>query len=211
MLRQLRIGIKNGLYVLITLLFLIMLKVFFRIQIVGRENIDRHEEYIAVARHRSYWDIPAVSVAVGILTRVQYISRKGLMHGIPVVQSIIQTFSTIIDRENFGRNDLRKVLAAMKQHRIIGLFPEGTTRGRVDAKAGIIHFARLSGKRILPVNIVATGPYPPNYPFRFPRLTVSIGESFTVSDLQTDEIDGRTRAEQHRQMSERLMLRVDNA
>ncbi|MCK5827351.1 1-acyl-sn-glycerol-3-phosphate acyltransferase [Candidatus Bipolaricaulota bacterium] len=180
-------------------------------KVVGRENIHEHEEYIAVARHRSYWDIPVVTVAIGVVTRVHYISRNGLMRGIPVVQSIIKMFSTIIDRENFSRNDFRKVLTAMKQHRIIGLFPEGTTRAGVDAKAGAIHFARLSGKRILPVNIKATGPYPPNYPFQFPRLTVSIGKSFAISDLQADEIDGRTRAEQHRQMSDQLMLRVDNA
>jgi len=69
----------------------------------------------------------------------------------------------------------------------------------------------LSGKRILPVNIMASGPYPPTYPGRFPRLTVRIGESFQISDLQTDEPDGWTRAEQQSQMRERLMLRVDNA
>jgi len=211
LLGHLRIGIKNGLYSLIALFFLVMLKVFFRMQVVGRENIHENEEYIAIARHRSYWDIPAVTVGIGVVTRVHYISRNGLMRGVPVVHSIIKMFSTIIDRENFSRNDFRKVLTAMKQHRIIGLFPEGTTGASVDAKAGAIHFARLSGKRILPVNIKATGPYPPNYPFRFPRLTVSIGESFAISDLQADETDGRTRAEQHRQMSEQLMLRVDNA
>lgn len=208
---HLRVGIKNGLYSLIALFFLGILKVIFRVQVVGRENIRERDEYIAVARHRSYWDIPVVTVAIGVSTRVHYISRNGLMRGVPIVQSVIRMYSTIIDRENFGRNDFRKVLTAMKQHRIVGLFPEGTTRGRVDAKAGAIHFARLSSKRILPVNIKATGPYPPKYPFRFPRLTVSIGEPFSISDLQADGGDGETRAEQHRRMSEQLMLRVDNA
>jgi 1-acyl-sn-glycerol-3-phosphate acyltransferase len=188
-----------------------MLKIFFRIRILGRENINKQAEYIVVARHRSYWDPPVLTVALGALNPVHYISRTGLMRRVPVVQSIIRTFSTIIDREDFSRDDFRRVLTAMKQHQIIGLFPEGTTRAQVDAKAGVIHFARLSGKRILPVNIMSSGPYPPNYPFRFPQLTVSIGESFTVSDLQADETDGKTRAEQHRQMSEQLMLRVDNA
>jgi len=99
----------------------------------------------------------------------------------------------------------------MKRERLIGLFPEGTTRDQVDAKAGVIHFARLSGKRILPVNISYSGRYPPKYPFRFPRLTVSIGESFAVSELYDDESDANSRAEQYKQMSEQLMLRVDNA
>lgn len=188
-----------------------MLKVFFRIRVQGRENISKQAEYIAVARHRSYWDPPALTVALGIFNPVHYISRKGLMRGAPLVQSIIRTFSTVIDRDHFSRDDFRRVLAAMKQHQIIVLFPEGTTQEQADAKVGVIHFARLSGKRILPVNIIATGPYPPNYPFQFPRLTISIGESFTVEDLHNAENDELTRTEQYQQMSERLMFRVDNA
>ncbi len=211
MLGRLRIGTKNGLYAIIVILCLVALKVFFRIQIRGRENIDKHGEYIAVARHRSYWDIPVFAVSFGIFDRVHFISRKGLMHGNPLVQPIIRAFSTIIDREDFGRSDFRRMLAAMKRERLIGLFPEGTTRRQVDAKAGAIRFAKLTGKRILPVNIIATGPYPPNYPFRFPRLTVSIGESFTVSDLRIDENDESTRTEQYQRMNEQLMIRVDCA
>ncbi|MCK4571022.1 1-acyl-sn-glycerol-3-phosphate acyltransferase [Candidatus Bipolaricaulota bacterium] len=211
MLGRLRIGIKNGLYTVIAILCLVALKILFRIRIRGRENIDKRGEYIAVARHRSYWDIPVFTVAFGISNRVHFISRKGLMHGNPLVQPLIRMFSTIIDRENFNRSDFRRMLAAMKRERLIGLFPEGTTQGQVDAKAGVIHFAKLTGKRILPVNIIATGSYPPNHPFRFPRLTVSIGESFVVSDLQVDENDESTRAEQYQQMSEQLMLRVDYA
>lgn len=211
MLGQIRVGIKNGLYGLIALFLLVVLKIFFCIRIEGRQNIDKDEGYIVIARHRSYWDIPVVTAAIGVRTRVHYISRKGLMRGIPVVKSIIRAFSTMIDRENFSRNDFRKVMAAMEKYRIVGLFPEGTTRGRVDAKAGTIHFARLSGKRILPVNIMASGPYPPKYPVRFPRLTVRIGESFSISDLQTGGPDHSTRSEQQSEMTEQLMRRVDNA
>jgi 1-acyl-sn-glycerol-3-phosphate acyltransferase len=208
---RLRIGIKNGLYALIVMLLFVAVKLLFRIRILGREHVGKRAEYIAVARHRSYWDIPVFAVAFGAFHRVHFISRKGLMHGNPLVQPLLRTFSTIIDRENFGREDFRKMLTAMKQERLIGMFPEGTTRARVDAKAGAIHFAKLSGKRILPVNITSSGSYPPRHPFAFPRLTVSIGESFDVSDLHDPECDARTRSEQYQRMSEQLMLRVDNA
>jgi 1-acyl-sn-glycerol-3-phosphate acyltransferase len=211
LLGRLRIGTKNGLYALITLLCYAALKMFFRIRIIGRENIGRDDGYIAVARHRSYWDIPVMAVAIGIRRRVHFISRKGLMRGNLLIQPIIRTFSTIIDRENFGRGDFRKMLAAMKQERLIGIFPEGTTKERVDAKAGAVRFAQLTGKRILPVNIVSDGPYPPEYPFRFPRLTVSVGVPFDVSELNREEPDTESRAERYQRMSEELMLRVDNA
>ena len=211
MLGRLKIGTKNGLYFLCVALCLVALKVLFRIQIRGQQHIVKGAEYIVVARHRSYWDSPVLAVAVGLSNRMHFISRKGLMRGNPVLQPIIRIFSTVIDRENFGRSDFRKVVAAMKRERLIGLFPEGTTQEHVEAKTGVIHFAKLSGKQILPVNIISKGPYPPNYPFRFPRLTVSIGESLSISELSIEESDADTRAKQYKQMSEQLMLRVDNA
>jgi len=103
------------------------------------------------------------------------------------------------------------MLAAMKGERLIGLFPEGTTRAEVDAKAGAVHFAQLTGKRILPVNIQSDGPYPPEYPFKLPRLSVSIGEPFDVSDLAVAVGEEATRSEKIQRMSEQLMVRVDNA
>jgi hypothetical protein len=72
-----------------------------------------------------------------------------------------------------------------------------------------VYFASAAGKRILPINIQADGPYPPKYPFRFPRVTVSIGAPITPSELE-GAADGR-RAEKLRDMSERLMERVDQA
>jgi len=189
----------------------VALKVFFRIRVRGRQNVDKSAEYIAVARHRSYWDIPVLIVTLGVFNRVHFIARKGLMRGNFLIQRIIRAFSTIIDRESFGKDDFLRMLTAMKNERLIGLFPEGTIRDQSDAKVGVIHFAKLSGKRILPVNISGAGPYPPKYPFRFPRLTVTIGESFTASELCDDKSAANTRAEQYQQMSEQLMLRVDNA
>ncbi len=210
MLGQLRIGIKNGLYAIIAVLCFVALKVFFRVQVRGRHHIHESGEYIAIARHRSYWDIPVLAIAVGIFTRVHFIARKGLMRGNPIVQPVIRTFATIIDRDNFSRGDFRKMLEAMRRERIIGLFPEGTTKKQVDAKTGAVHFAKLTGKQFLPVNITSRGPYPPEYPFRFPRLTVSIGEPFSVDDICVDD-ETRSRTERYQLMSEQVMLRVDNA
>jgi 1-acyl-sn-glycerol-3-phosphate acyltransferase len=208
---RLRNGIRNGLYVAIVLISCLVLKVLFRIRVNGRDNIKANGEYIAVARHRSFWDALVLAVSVGVSNRVHFIARTGLLHSNPLVQPIIRSFSTIINRESFSRDDFRRMLEAMKRERIIGLFPEGTTRERVDAKAGAVHFAQLTGKLILPINITAVGPYPPHYPFKFPRLTASIGEPFDVSELSVDETSGQTRAEKYQKMSEQLMRRVDNA
>jgi len=133
------------------------------------------------------------------------------MKGNPIAKLAIRAYSTIINRDRFSKVDFRRVLEACKRERLIGLFPEGTTRHRVDAKAGAIRFAALANKLLLPVNIQPTGPYPPEYPFRYPRVTVSIGEAFSVADLEDGVGDGKSRADVNKTMSVRLMERVDTA
>ena len=211
MLRRLRIGLKNGIYSLTTWVFFALTKALFRLRVVGRENVKRGGSYIAVARHRSYWDIPLMVAALGARNRIHFIARRGLMRGNPIARIAIRGYSTIIDRERFSKIDFRKVLEACKRERLVGLFPEGTTKRDVDAKAGAVRFASLANKLLLPVNIKPRGPYPPEYPFRYPRVIVSIGTAFSVGDLQAEIGDAKTRSDQHRMMSMRLMERVDTA
>ena len=202
---------KNFFYAVAVFLFWIAVKPLFRFRVTGRENLKPDGQYIAVARHRSYWDIPLVAAAFGVVNKIHFIARKGLLKDNRLVRPILRTYTTIIDRENFGRDDFRRMLASMKRERLIGLFPEGTTRHQTDAKAGAVHFASLTNKELLPVNISAEGSYPPKYPFGFPKVTVSIGKPFSVESLAAEGSASGTRSEQVREMSERLMSRVDNA
>ena len=209
MARRLGIALKNGLYTVCVVLAHVVLRILFRLRIEGRSNVSRGEGYIVVARHRSYWDIPMVTAALGATNRLHFIARKGLMKSNPLVQPLIRAYSTVIDREHFGLADFRQMLDAVRQKRLVFIFPEGTTRQRVDAKGGAVYFASVTGKRILPINIRAVGPYPPKYPFQFPRVTVSIGAPIAVADLEGEGV-GR-RSEKLRDMSERLMEKVDCA
>jgi len=194
-----------------TWLLYVVLKLLFRLRVVGRENVKPDGSYVVVARHRSYWDAPFMAVALGARNRIQFIARRGLMKGNPILRFLIRGFSTIIDRDNFAKSDFRRLQQAFERERLIGLFPEGTTKKRVDAKTGAFRFAEMTKKEILPVNIKADGPYPPEYPLRYPRVIVSIGKPFPVADLEGDGPSGDGRVARHRRMSERLMERVDTA
>jgi 1-acyl-sn-glycerol-3-phosphate acyltransferase len=209
--RRLKSGLKTGIYSITTWTLLGLLRLLFRFRVVGRENVKRDGSYIAIARHRSYWDIPMMAAALGVRNPVHFIARRGLMKGNPIVRLAIRAYATIIDRENFGKDDFRKMLTAIRRERVIGLFPEGTTKRQVDAKAGAVHFASLAEKEFLPLNIRAIGPYPPRYPFRFPQVVVSIGSPFPVSELDGDGSSSEARSERYRRMSLRLMERVDTA
>jgi len=172
--------------------------------------VEAGNGYIAVARHRSYWDILILVVALGWRNRVHFIARKGLLRNL-FLNPLVRVFTTVIDREHFSKTDLRRVLAAVSRERIIGIFPEGTTRKRVRSKSGVIHFAKRAGKALLPVNILTSGPYPPHYPFHFPQITVSVGKPFHVSELEVEQNEDRQHPERYRELSEQLMKRVDAA
>ncbi len=209
MARRLGTALKNTVYTLFVAFAHVVLRILFRLRIQGRSNVSSKEGYIAVARHRSYWDIPIVAAALGATNRIHFIARKGLMKSNPLVQPLIRAYSTIIDREKFGVADFRRMLDAVRQKRLVFIFPEGTTRQRVDARGGAVYFASAAGKRILPINIRAVGPYPPKYPFQFPRVVVSIGAPIAPVDLESEQ--GSRRSEKLRDMSERLMEMVDSA
>lgn len=204
-------GLKNGIYSTLTILSAVILRTAFRLRVRGRQNLKPTGEYIIVARHRSYWDVFVLATAIGVFRRIHFIARKGLMRSNPLAQSVVRAFSTIIDRESFGRSDFREMLQAIRRERLVAIFPEGTTKRSVDAKVGAVRFAALAKKEILPVNISAEGPYPPKYPFRFPKLTVSIGTPFSADELAAEDGGQDTRAERTQAMSQELMVRVDNA
>jgi len=210
LIRRLKGLFKDGFYALLCVILTLIAKVLFRLRVKGREMVEQRSSYIAIARHRSYWDIPFLATALGWRNRVHFIARKGLLRH-PIFNPLIKLYATAIDRERFSKTDLRQTLKALKQERLIGIFPEGTTRRRVDPKAGAIHFARLTGKKLLPVNIQANGPYPPRYPFRFPQVTITIGRPFALSELDDGTAKADTRAEHYRQLSRQLMERVDTA
>jgi 1-acyl-sn-glycerol-3-phosphate acyltransferase len=172
--------------------------------------IRRNHGYIAVARHRSYWDIPILVAALGWPNRIHFVARKGLSRKMPLLAPMMQLYTTVIDRDNFRLADYRRLREAVRRERLIGIFPEGTTRRRVDPKAGAVHFARLSGKPLLPIRIRARGPYPPKFPVRFPQVTVTIGEPITVEALEAAaSLSAASGAETERTLSTLLMERVD--
>ena len=113
---------KATLYWFIFLLAYTLTKVLFRLRVHGRNMIRRGQGYIAVARHRSYWDAPILAAAVGWPNRLHFVARKGLLRKLPVLMPFIRLFSTMIDRDAFRLADYRRLRAAVKRERLIGIF-----------------------------------------------------------------------------------------
>lgn len=186
----------------------LLCKPLFRLRVYGRRNIPK-DGAILIARHQSYWDIPLLAVAVGRRPQIRFIARKSLMRN-PVLALLIRLYAVPIDRESFRLSDYRNVLAAIEAKELVGLFPEGTTKGAKLPKLGVIRFVERTGQKILPVKITANGPYPPRYPFHFPRTSIYIGNPFHLEELRALLPRGLDKKESEVRLSLMVMERIDS-
>lgn len=183
--------------------------VLFRLSVRGRNHLRGGG--IVVAPHRSYWDIVLVCCACGPFRRITFLARHGLLRN-PLLGPLVRLLAVPIDREAFGVGDFRRALAAAERSRLLGIFPEGTTRPGAQPKPGAVRFAEQLDRSLIPVNIVARGPYPPQrvwrIPVRFPRIEVRIGPPVTVAELSRDLLPTSSRSDRHRLLIERLMALI---
>jgi 1-acyl-sn-glycerol-3-phosphate acyltransferase len=183
-------------------------KILFRLRVFGRGNLPQ-DGAILIARHRSYWDVPLLAVAVGGRRKIHFLARKSLIKENPLIGLFVKWYAIPIDRENFRRSDYRNVLAAIRSEKLVGIFPEGTTKAVDLPRIGVARFAERTGQKILPVNIITHGPYPPRYPFRFPRVEVRIGRPFKIDELTAKLPPDLGKSERYERLGLMLMERID--
>jgi 1-acyl-sn-glycerol-3-phosphate acyltransferase len=181
----------------------------FRLSVRGRANLGVRG--VLVAAHRSYWDIVVLAVACGVFKRITFVARHGFLRH-PLLGPLVRLFAVPINREEFGIDDVRRALRAAEKAQLLGIFPEGTTRPGAPPKAGAIWLATRLDRPLIPVNIAASGPYPPTrflrIPVRFPRIEVRIGRPITVDELGRDLPPDLPRSDRHRLLAQRLMEHI---
>jgi 1-acyl-sn-glycerol-3-phosphate acyltransferase len=183
-------------------------KLLFRLRVIGRENIPE-SGCILVSRHRSYWDVPVLIAALGGGHRIHFVARKTLLDEHRILRPFIAGYAICVDKENFRLEDYRNVMEAVNTGKIVGIFPEGTTKQSSRIHPGVVRFAERGARDFLPVLIEADGPYPPTYPFRYGRLTIRIGRPFGLRDLEFDLNGSEDRHERYQKMSQLVMARID--
>lgn len=200
--------IKGVLYRIGVPLLGLLLTLLFRLRVEGRENIPSGKGVLLVARHRSYWDVPLLLAALGGRHRIHFLARHTLLRNV-FLYPFVKYFALPINREHFGREDFRRVVRALEREQIVGIFPEGTTLPTDQVRLGVIKFAERSGRPFLPVRLDAQGPYPPKYPFGFPRVRALIGKPFSLQELEAELTGTESRRQRYEKLARRLMERID--
>jgi 1-acyl-sn-glycerol-3-phosphate acyltransferase len=174
-----------------------------RVKVHGTENIQKGHNYVYVANHSSYMDIP---ILIGCIPDNVRLTLRSTLTRIPIWgwALMISPF-IILDRSDAAKaqRSIRKAIDVMRHASVI-VFPEGTRspNGEMQSfKRGAFHLAREAGSAILPVAVIGAYDLLPRnkiLPKWGQRAEIRIGKPIYPAEVPHDKY----RAEEIRLMHE---------
>ena len=165
---------------------------FIRVRIEGLEKLDPRTNYVFVANHSSYMDIPALLARLP--HQFRFFAKKGL-YKIPFLGWHLKRAGHLpVDRSN-ARNSLKSMTAGAQivaqRHVSVLLFPEGgrTKVGLRDFKEGAAYIAIKAGVPVAPVAIVGLRELLPmgSIHLRSGRAVLRVGEPIPTAGLKLSD------------------------
>lgn len=144
-------------YYLVKALCWLLLKIFWRMEIRGIENLPESGGLIITSNHVSYLD-PAVLVA-SFNRKIYFIAKKEVFKNTFVSFLLKNMNAFSVDRKNVDMFAFKKAMNILKEEKVLGIFPEGTrsSNGELqELKLGALKIAMKTGVPILPVGINGT-------------------------------------------------------
>lgn len=166
----------------------LFLKLKYRLKITGEENIPGTGGVVIAANHCSYLD-PPVMCAVCANRIVRFMARDTLFSSAFAKWYFNGVRVIAIDRTRGDLGALKKAIAALKEGKVIGLFPEGTRSrdGQMhEAKGGIGFLVAKGDVPVVPLHITGTFEAFPKgaSKFRPSRVTARIGPPITPEEIR---------------------------
>ena len=158
----------------------VVMRLLFRIEVKGEENIPEDGGVILCANHISNWD----PVLLQIISKrhIYYMSKDELFH-VFFVGFVLKKIGAIpVKRTGSDLSAIKQALKTVQSGRILGIFPTGQrekVKGEGEVKAGVGLIAGKTKAPVLPIHISAN--FKP-----FSKVVVNIGkcEVFAPEDGQ---------------------------
>ena len=144
-------------FIICRIFYMIRLKLIYRLEVYGKENIPKDNAYIICPNHLSTLDPPLIA---GIMPRrVSFMAKKELFD-IPFLCWWIDWLGTFaVNRESLSPSTVKTVMEIKKSKWVFGIFPQGTrgVPGKISGVTkGFAGLAKITKCAVLPVGIVGT-------------------------------------------------------
>ncbi|NQT00319.1 MAG: 1-acyl-sn-glycerol-3-phosphate acyltransferase [Candidatus Omnitrophica bacterium] len=187
----------------------ILFKVYFRIQVSGRENIPATGGFILAANHASYLDPPLVAVASP--RQLSFLAMEQLFK-IPLFGPFIRALNAVpLNTKGVDTQTIRWAVQVLRQGKVITIFPEGsrTPDGKLlKPQAGVGFLAVKTKAPIVPVYIDGSfRAMPMHSKMIWPKkITIYIGPQIRTGDLNAS----LSHREVYAQIAEKTMQEIKN-
>jgi len=167
---------------------LLALKLKYRLDIKGHENIPLQGGAVLVANHCSYLD-PPVMASCSPKRIVHFMARDTLFSSRLAKWFFLETGVIPLNRTRGDFGALRQAISTLKEGKVIGLFPEGTRSldGQIhEAKGGIGFLIAKGSVPVVPIYIEGTHKAFPKgaSKLRSARLSVRVGKPITPEEIK---------------------------
>lgn len=144
-------------YIITHIGYMVRLKLVYRLEVHGLENVPKDNAYIVAPNHLSTLDPPMIA---GIMPRpVAFMAKKELFEN-PFMRWWLNWLGSFaVDRENLSVSTIRTVLTIKKTDWVFGIFPQGTRQepGIIsNVTKGFASLAKTTKCGIIPVGIIGT-------------------------------------------------------
>ncbi len=137
--------------------YMVRLKLVYRLEVYGKENIPKHNEYIVAPNHLSTLDPPTIAA---IFPRpLAFMAKKELFENPFLCWWLNWLGAFAVDRENLSVSTIRTVLTIRKTEWVFAIFPQGKREepGRITSVTkGFASLAKTTKCGILPVGIIGS-------------------------------------------------------
>ena len=188
---------------LLKFIFRVYFRTFYKVEIIGLDNIPQTGAVILTCNHVSNFDPPLVGGFVGLRRDPIYIIKKELL-SVPLIGAMLKSFGFIaIDRYRKGGDlhSLKQALKVIKSGKALFIFPEGTrskTGKPIKPKAGVGFLLWHCQAPVIPIRVFNTEKLP------FTRnLKVVIGKPFML-----EKQEGKQTKEQFQYFADKVMQEI---
>lgn len=156
-------------------------RIFYRVNVIGSENIPKQGGVLLCSNHIHLLDPPFLGSF--IKRHVRFMAKSELFE-VPILKGLLPKLGAFpINRGKSDRQALRTALKLLKEEEVIGIFPEGTrskTGQLGEGLSGVGFFALRSDAHVVPCAIVG------NYKI-FSKLYIIYGEPLQMDTLRENK------------------------
>lgn len=142
---------------IVRIILIVLYKIVYRVKVIGKENVPEKEEaFILCGNHLEPIKVPIIELFTTGRRRVYFMAKYELFKN-PLLKVLGYLFNAIpVKRGMKDMNAMKQSLKAINDGDVLGIFPEGTTKGlekNVKVKTGTAYMALRTGCKVLPVGL----------------------------------------------------------